>query len=63
MIHLIVLGHALLNNVHWLALCTHMLVRYANRDFFYTCTQLKYYNKYALEITYNWLSFIPCKLR
>ena len=26
-------------------------------------TQLKYYNKYALEITYNWLSFIPRKFQ
>ena len=29
---LTVLGHALLNHIHWLALCIYMLVRYVNQE-------------------------------
>ena len=35
---LTILGHALLNHIHWLALCTYMLVRYANQRLLYTLT-------------------------
>ena len=58
MIRLTVL-YALLKHIHWLALC--MLARYVNRDFF-THTQLKYNNKYALEIRYDWLSFYSMQI-
>ena len=33
-IRLTILGHALLNHVHWLALCIYMLVRYVNKTFY-----------------------------
>ena len=61
MICLTIFDHTYLVHAHWLAFCIYMIVRYVKRDFLYT--QLKYYNKYALEITYNWLSFIPHKFQ
>ena len=60
-IRLTIFDHTHLVHTHWLAFCIHVIVRYVKRDFLYT--QLKYYNIYALEITHNWLSFIPCKFQ